>query len=217
MTYFLGISVWIPIPRARASRTLWLPRGEGSLGLQSKPWPLLSLACHRVLVSSPNSSSPTATGLRWSEQRGIKWISILACKRFINLDNSSMLLRIFRWGSFFCLFLKKNNTTVLNRIFEREVVGSDFQKRAGGYVWEENLPWEVPDAGTTWPCMDSQHFILGGSRGLCAARAISGLAGLGAPKVPDPPSLPCEEPQLLNRVLACPWWYIKPLWFFLPA
>ena len=93
-------------------------------------------------------------------------------------------------------------------------MGSSFQKRAGGHTWQENLHWEVSAAGATWPHNSSQHFLLAGTRGLHAARAISSLAGLDAPEAPDLLLLPCEEPQLLNRVLACPWWHIKPLWFF---
>lgn len=63
----------------------------------------------------------------------------------------------------------------------------------------------------------SQHFVLSGTRGLHAGRAISRLTDLDAPKVPGPLSLPCEEPQLLNRVLACPHWHRKLLWLFLQA
>jgi len=49
------------------------------------------------------------------------------------------------------LFLKKKNhqTTILVRIFERGVMGSSFQKRAGGHTWQENLHWEVSAAGAT--------------------------------------------------------------------
>lgn len=65
-------------------------------------------------------------------------------RSFGNMYDSFEFLHIFRWGRVFFLGGKKK---IPARIFEKGVVGSSLQKRAGQeMVWHENLPWEVSDA-----------------------------------------------------------------------
>lgn len=118
------------------------------------------------------------------EGHGVVWavrdqMNVLV-RSFGNLYDSSEFLRIFRWGRFFFL---RGEKKIPARIFEKGVVGSSLQKRAGQEtVWDtRTFPERCLMQGTTWPHRGSQHFVLIGARGLHTAHVIS-TSGLKCPR-----------------------------------